>query len=103
MRLSIKKMRREYNYYIYIMSSESGTLYIGFTNSLIRRASEHKNEIIEGFTKKYHCHKLIYYEYFSNVYEAIAREKQLKNWGRKKKELLIKKLNPTWKDLFNDL
>lgn len=96
-------MRRGYNFYIYIMSSESGTLYIGFTNSLIRRVAEHKNEILEGFTKKYHCHKLIYYECYSEAYIAIAREKQLKNWSRKKKELLIKTLNPTWKDLFNDL
>ena len=82
------------------MASESGTLYIGVSNDLIRRVSEHKQKVIDGFTKKYNCTKLVYYEETSDVNSAIAREKQLKNWNRKKKEFLIKTLNPTWQDLY---
>ena len=95
-------MRKEYNFYVYIMASESGTLYTGITNDLERRNYEHKNDLIEGFTKKYKCHKLIYFEETNNVEEAIKREKQIKNWSRKKKESLIKTKNPTWKDLSDD-
>ena len=87
------------NYYVYILSSESGTLYIGITNNLERRLSEHKQKLIDGFTKKYSCNKLIYYEHYDNINNAIGREKQLKKWRRDKKEFLIKQLNPTWKDL----
>ena|SRR5580700_3242417 len=86
-------------YFVYIMASESGTLYVGVTNDLYKRIWQHKNNIIEGFTKKYSCHKLIYFEETSDVESAIAREKQLKNWNRSKKEFLIKTKNPTWKDL----
>lgn len=81
------------------MASESGTLYIGMTNNLERRVSEHKQGLVEGFTKKYNCNRLIYYENYSDVNESILREKQLKKWNRTKKENLIKKLNPQWKDL----
>jgi len=87
------------NYYIYIMASKSGTLYIGVTNNLERRIYEHKNKLIEGFSKKYECTKLIYFEQGNDIAFAIEREKQLKNWKRSKKESLIKKMNPTWKDL----
>lgn len=96
-------MGREYNFYLYIMASKSGTLYIGVTNSLLRRIHEHKNELIEGFTKKYGCKRFVYYEHYSDVYTAINREKQLKKWRREKKENLIKKMNPTWKDLYYEL
>lgn len=89
----------EHQYFIYIMASSSGTLYIGVTNNLIKRVYQHKNDLIEGFTKKYQCHKLIYFEVTSDVYSAIAREKQLKNWNRQKKEFLIKQQNPHWEDL----
>jgi len=85
--------------YVYIMSSNSGTLYIGVTNDLERRVSEHKLEIIPGFTKKYGCKKLVYYENFSNINDAIAREKYLKGLKRIKKEDLIRSINPKWKDL----
>jgi putative endonuclease len=81
------------------MASISGTLYIGVTNNLEKRTYEHKHKLIEGFSKKYDCDKLIYYEYYSDINTAIAREKQLKRWGRNKKEQLIKKLNPHWDDL----
>ena len=74
-------------------------MYIGITNNLRRRLNEHKNEQIEGFTKKYHVHKLIYFEEYSEVNDAIAREKQLKHWKRVKKKLLIESKNPNWNDL----
>jgi putative endonuclease len=93
---------KDYQYFVYIMASESGTLYIGVTNGLVKRVWQHKNDQIEGFTKKYACHKLIYFEETSDINSAIAREKQLKKWSRRKKEFLIKTLNPTWKDLSLD-
>jgi len=82
------------------MASDSGTLYIGVCNNLIRRSSEHKQKVIDGFTKKYNCTKLVYFEETSDVNSAIAREKQIKNWNRMKKEYLIKQTNPTWQDLY---
>lgn len=81
------------------MASFSGTLYTGITNDLYKRVWQHKNDIIEGFTKKYQCHKLVYFEETSDIESAILREKQIKGWGRKKKEALIKSQNPHWKDL----
>lgn len=93
----------KYHFYTYIMASESGTLYIGMTNNLIRRVAEHKESKIEGFTKKYKCNKLIYHEHNEYIYNAIAREKYLKHLLRKEKEELIKTINPHWKDLYNDL
>ena len=89
-------------YFVYIMASASGTLYIGVTNNLVKRVWQHKNDLIEGFTKKYQCHKLIYLEETSDIESAILREKQLKKWNRKKKEFLISTKNPTWKDLSDD-
>jgi len=86
-------------YFVYIMASESGTLYIGVTNDLERRYWQHRNEVFEGFSKKYKCNKLVYYEDTTDVNSAIAREKQLKNWRRDKKEWLIRKMNPGWLDL----
>lgn len=84
------------------MASSSGTLYIGVTNNLEKRVWEHKREIIDGFTKKYGCKKLVYFEEYNDVNQAIAREKQIKGWLRKKKEALIKTINPRWKDLADD-
>lgn len=84
------------------MASKSGTLYIGVTNNLQRRAQEHKLGLVEGFSKMYECKKLVYCEYYQWVQEAIAREKQLKRWTRKRKEELIKTQNPQWKDLAED-
>lgn len=81
------------------MASKSGTLYIGMTNDLARRICEHKNNLLEGFTKKYGCHKLVYYEHFTYVYDAMDRERRLKKWRREKKEFLIRTINPSWKDL----
>ena len=90
---------KNHNYYIYILSSKSGVLYIGMTNDLVRRLSEHKQKIIKGFTEKYNCNKLVYYEHYKNIKQTILREKQLKKWNRSKKENLIKKLNKDWEDL----
>jgi putative endonuclease len=87
------------NYYVYILASNSGTLYIWVTNNLERRISEHKNWLIEWFTKKYNCNKLVYFEETNNIISAIEREKQLKWLLRKKKEDLIKSINPNWLDL----
>ena len=90
---------RDSNYYVYIMASSSGTLYIGVTNNLRRRVFEHKQGVVKGFTKKYGCHKLVYYEHYLDIRQAIKREKQLKGWLRVKKQNLIKTMNPSWKDL----
>ena len=72
------------------------------TNDLTRRIYEHKQELIEGFTKRYHVHKLVYYEMTSDVKNAIEREKQLKHWVRAKKNALVETMNPEWKDLSED-
>lgn len=90
-------------YYVYIMASESGTLYIGFTSDLVRRVWEHKQNFVEGFTKKYHCHKIVYYEQGEDHDAVLAREKEIKKWRRSKKEALIKKLNPGWVDLYSKI
>ena len=88
-------------YYTYIMSNENNsTLYIGMTNDLARRVREHKAGIIPGFTQKYKCNKLVYYEEFSEVNQAIEREKQLKKWSRSKKNILIDGLNKERNDLY---
>ena len=71
------------------MTSKSRVLYIGVTSNLLQRVDEHKHALIPGFTQKYHCHKLIYYEFFESVEDAIDREKQLKGWSRAKKQLLL--------------
>lgn len=90
-------------YYVYIMTNHSKTLYIGITSNLKKRVWEHKNKLVEGFTKKYNINQLIYYEQTDNVYSAIAREKQLKKWRREKKIYLIDKMNPLWIDLLDNI
>jgi len=91
-------------YYVYILASKrNGTLYIGVTSDLKKRVYEHKNDLIEGFTKKYRVHMLVFYESTNDIESAIRREKQLKVWKRKWKLELIEKSNPEWRDLYNDL
>lgn len=91
-------------YYVYILASKrNGTLYIGITNDLKRRVYEHKNNLVEGFTKKYKVHNLVYYENTVDVKIAIEREKNLKFWKRKWKIQLIEKQNPNWIDLYGNL
>jgi len=86
-------------YYVYIMTNRSKTLYTGVTNDLMRRVYEHKNKMIDGFTKKYHITKLVYYEETNDIQVAISREKQIKGWLRGKKIALIGSVNPKWNDL----
>ena len=91
-------------YYVYILTNKTNkVLYIGVTNDLERRIFEHKNKLVEGFTKKYNLNKLVYYEVIENISSAIEREKQLKNWHRDWKINLINSFNPMWKDLGIDL
>jgi putative endonuclease len=89
-------------YHMYIMASESGVLYTGVTNLLERRVAEHKLGQETGFSKKYKTCKLVYFEPFGDIRNAIAREKQLKRWRRGKKVFLIEKINPAWRDLSED-
>jgi putative endonuclease len=96
-------MKKDYNFYVYIMASQSGTIYVGFTNNILRRVYEHKRGGIDGFTKKYKCYKLVYYEHFTYVYNAMAREKEIKKWNRERKQDLIKSSNPHWDDLYYKL
>ena len=78
-------------------------LYTGVTNNLIRRVYEHKNKMVDGFTKQYNVDRLVYYEAYSEIYDAITREKQIKKWSRKKKIDLINHMNPQWEDLYETL
>ncbi len=84
-------------------SKPYGTLYIGITNDLVKRVYQHKNNIVEGFTKKYSVHDLVYFEETESAQSAILREKQLKFWHRKWKIELIEKINPEWKDLYQEI
>ena len=89
-------MRR---YYVYIMASKSRVLYVGVTNDIWRRVWEHRNDATSGFTSKYRIHRLVYFEEFKYIENAIAREKRIKGWLREKKIALIRSANPTWEDL----
>ena len=86
-------------YYVYIMASLSKRLYTGVTNHLERRVYEHKHKLVEGFTKRYHIGRLVYFETFREIGQAISREKEIKAWHREKKIALIESMNPAWKDL----
>ena len=88
------------NYFVYILTNKNNrVMYIGVTNDLARRLYEHKQELVDGFTKRYHVHKLVYYEQTTDVRSAIAREKQLKGWLRIRKNELVETMNPEWRDL----
>ena len=90
-------------YFVYILANwDDSVLYIGVTSNLPRRLYEHRNGLADGFTKKYNVHKLVYYGDTNDVYSAISREKQLKKWSRSKKNALVCKMNPQWKDLSED-
>jgi putative endonuclease len=94
-------MARDRNYWVYIVvNGLGGTLYIGVTNDLIRRVHEHKNKVAEGFTKKYDLDRLLYFEAFDDIENAIRREKRLKKWNRTWKIRLIEETNPNWTDLY---
>ena len=88
------------SYYVYLMTNwNNKVMYLGVTNDLERRVYEHKNKLIKGFTDKYNVNKLVYFEDTSDVAAAITREKEIKKWRREKKNALVKKVNPDWKDL----
>ena len=90
--------------YVYIMTNpQNEVLYVGVTSDLIKRVWEHKNHVVDGFTKKYNITKLVYYEQGEDIYGAICREKQIKGKLRKKKIEMINKMNPEWKDLYDDI
>ena len=92
------------NYYVYLITNKSNSVfYIGITNNLVRRIYEHKGKFVEGFSRRYNLEKLIYYEVYNSPEDAIAREKQLKNWRRDKKLDLIIKINTEFNDLYDDI
>ena len=86
-------------YYVYILTNRSKTLYVGVTNNLVSRVYQHKHKLVPGFTARYNLTRLAYYESTSDVDSAIAREKQIKGWLRRKKVALIESVNPGWEDL----
>jgi putative endonuclease len=87
------------SYFVYIMANSSRMLYTGVTSDLEKRVFEHKNHIVEGYTKKYKIHKLVYFEETNDVHAAIEREKQIKGWLRRRKIALVESVNPGWQDL----
>ena len=90
------------DYFVYIMTNDSGTLYTGVTIALEARVWKHKNKVLDGFTKKYNIRRLVYYEWTDSARGAIEREKQIKAWRRNKKIALVRSMNPTWRDLSKD-
>ena len=88
-----------YRFWVYIVASSTGTLYTGMTGFVDTRIFQHKTGAFDGFTRKYKCHRLVYYERYDDVYKAKRRERQLKGWRREKKIALIEKMNPRWQDL----
>ena len=97
-------MLTQKQYYVYILASKrNGTLYLGVTSDLVKRAWQHKNSLVEGFTEKYGTHMLVYYETYEDAESAIKREKQLKKWRRAWKLDLIERKNANWRDLYEDI
>ncbi|MFA6551566.1 MAG: GIY-YIG nuclease family protein [Patescibacteria group bacterium] len=95
---------RERQYYIYILTNKTNeVLYIGVTNNLLQRIYQHKNKLINGFTARYNLNKLVYYEIYQYIQDAIQREKQIKKWNREWKIGQIQKFNPRWEDLYIEM
>jgi putative endonuclease len=93
-------MVNERRYYVYLLTNwNNRVIYVGVTNDLMRRIYEHKNKLVEGFTKNYNVHKLVYFEETNDVNSALAREKEIKKWRREKKNNLVSAMNPHWNDL----
>ena len=91
-------------YYVYILASKHyGTLYTGVSSDLLGRTWQHRNDLVESFTKRYRVHRLVYYEQTESIEAAITREKQIKKWRRRWKLDLIEKMNPDWKDLYEEI
>jgi putative endonuclease len=93
---------KQHHYYVYIVASRTHVLYCGVTSNLEARVAQHKAGTIAGFTQRFHCNRLVWFERYQYVRNAIAREKQIKNWTRSKKLALIEEINPTWADLSED-
>ncbi len=94
----------EKQFYVYILTNaRNGTLYTGVTNDLLRRVWEHKNGVIEGFTKQHELEKLVWYEIHATAYDAITREKRIKAWKRDWKKRIIEEMNPYWNDLYDSI
>jgi len=92
------------NFYVYILASKrNGTLYVGVTNDLVRRVFEHKQALVKGFTKTHNVHMLVYFEIFDDPTSAIQREKTIKKWSRRWKTNKIEEVNPTWRDLYDEI
>ncbi|RJP24561.1 MAG: GIY-YIG nuclease family protein [Candidatus Abyssobacteria bacterium SURF_5] len=90
--------------YVYILASKkNGTLYIGVTTDLVKRVYQHKSDAVNGFSKTYRVHDLVYFEQFEDIMAAIEREKQIKRWKRRWKVRLIEETNPQWKDLYKEI
>ena len=95
-----RKLMKSYNFYVYILTHwNNKVMYIGVTNNLERRLYEHKNKLVDGFTKKYNVNKLVYHEHATDIHAALAREKEIKRWRREKKNNLVMTMNPEWKDV----
>ena len=92
------------DYFVYIMTNQPhGSLYIGITNNLVRRVYEHRQGLINGFTKKYNLKRLVYFESYAYVYDALQREKNMKHWKRSWKIRTIETINPSWRDLWDQI
>ncbi len=97
-------MSLSYNYFVYIMTNKhKNVVYVGVTNDIERRVFEHETGETKGFTKKYNCHYLVYYEHFTSIVDAIDREKEIKKWRREKKDKLISSTNPEWNFLNDEI
>ena len=95
---------KERRYFVYILASKrNGTMYVGVIGNLAGRVAEHRDDLLEGFTKKYGVHQLIWFEEFADIHDAIQREKRIKKWRRAWKLELIEKANPDWRDLFDQI
>jgi putative endonuclease len=99
----IQESLEETSYRLHFSQQKNGTLYVGVTSDLVKRVWEHKNNFVEGFTKKYSVHQLVWYEWHDNIESAVKRERQIKEWKRNWKLELIEQLNPNWHDLYDDL
>ena len=93
----------DHNYYVYILASRKRVLYVGVTNDLVRRVSEHKQGALPGFTRRYNVDRLVYFEHTHDVSGALAREKEVKGWVRARKIALVESQNPEWRDLYADI